>query len=470
MSHTQEVIDKFYSDLSAIVTKIPANDKIIILGDFNARTGSDNLTWPVLGPHGVGNCNTNGLQLLTFCTQYNLAVSSTFFQQKDKYKCTWMHPRSKHWHLIDYVLVRKKDIQDVLTVRALRGAECWTDHRLVRAKLNLVVRPKIRKVCSIIPLNVSKLKSDEVKKEFEEAINNLPELDSENLWSEFREKVFQSASDCLGFKKRSSRDWFNESDDEISKLLKDKQDIHRKLLSLGVDHSDYQRVLSEFKEVKALAQRKIRQMKDAWWERVASDAQQAFDRNDTKSFYLYVREVFGPSKAAIAPLKSKDGKELHKDSNSIQKRWVEHYSELLNRPSSVDMDTVNLVEQLPIVQELEDMPTLSEVSDAIKKLNSGKSPGLDGIPAEILKACGNRMAELVHDLIQRCWRTESVPKEWIDATLVSLFKSGQRDDCGNFRGISLLSVVGKVLARVILDRLIKHIAPHAISESQCGFR
>ena len=76
----------------------------------------------------------------------------------------------------------------------------------------------------------------------------------------------------------------------------------------------------------------------------------------------------------------------------------------------------------------------------------------------------------VHHMIQHCWLTEVVSQEWIDPTLVSLYKSGQRDDCGNFRGISLLSVVVKVLARVILDRLLKHIASYAISESQCGFR
>ena len=54
--------------------------------------------------------------------------------------------------------------------------------------------------------------------------------------------------------------------------------------------------------------------------------------------------------------------------------------------------------------------------------------------------------------------------------LVSLHKSGVIDQCGNFRGISQHSVVGKVLSRVCLNRLTQHIAPIAISESQCGFR
>ena len=53
---------------------------------------------------------------------------------------------------------------------------------------------------------------------------------------------------------------------------------------------------------------------------------------------------------------------------------------------------------------------------------------------------------------------------------MALFKSGLRDVCGNFRGISLLSVVGKMLARILLDRMDKNISPNVISESQCGFR
>ena len=68
--------------------------------------------------------------------------------------------RSKHWHLIDYVIVRKRDVKDVHSVRAMRGADCWTDHRLVRAKFALVISPKHRKRHSPLSkrINVSLLK------------------------------------------------------------------------------------------------------------------------------------------------------------------------------------------------------------------------------------------------------------------------------------------------------------------------
>ena len=56
-----------------------------------------------------------------------------------------MHPRSKHWHLLDYVITRACEVADVHLTRVMRGAECWTDHRLVVSKFQLKLRPPIRK-------------------------------------------------------------------------------------------------------------------------------------------------------------------------------------------------------------------------------------------------------------------------------------------------------------------------------------
>ena len=45
-----------------------------------------------------------------------------------KTKVTWQLPRSKHWHMIDYIIVRRQDLKDLYSVWAMRGADCWTDH------------------------------------------------------------------------------------------------------------------------------------------------------------------------------------------------------------------------------------------------------------------------------------------------------------------------------------------------------
>ncbi|CAI9715341.1 Hypothetical predicted protein [Octopus vulgaris] len=161
--------DSFYSDLRRLLNNTPANDKVLILGDFNARVGKDSEAWKeFLGRHGIGGCNDNGLLLLEFCTEHQLAITNTIFQQKDRLKTTWMHPRSKHWHLLDYVLVRQRDLKDVLHTRVMPRAECHTDHRLVGCKLKLQFKPKPKKKSNPIKkLNVDSLCREEVKIKFQ---------------------------------------------------------------------------------------------------------------------------------------------------------------------------------------------------------------------------------------------------------------------------------------------------------------
>ncbi len=100
--------EDFYRALDAILQKTPATDKLILMGDFNEWVRS---TW-----YGTkSSMNHNGLRLLSLCAEHQLVITNTIFQMKNRFKTTWQHPRSKHWHLLDYVIVRQKDRQDVLT-------------------------------------------------------------------------------------------------------------------------------------------------------------------------------------------------------------------------------------------------------------------------------------------------------------------------------------------------------------------
>ena len=109
---------------------------------------------------------------------------------------------------------------------------------------------------------------------------------------------------------------------------------------------------------------------------------------------------------------------------------------------------------------------------AIKLLSSGKAPGSDAIPAEIYKVGGPPEAEKLTELFHIMWRKEAIHQEFKDATIIHLFKrEGNPQVCDNHRGISLLSIAGKILARVLLNRLNEHLEQSGLlPESQCGFR
>jgi hypothetical protein len=77
----------------------------------------------------------------------------------------------------------------------------------------------------------------------------------------------------------------------------------------------------------------------------------------------------------------------------------------------------------------------------------------------------------LHGLFVSIWQQGEVPQELKDALIVHLFKNkGDRRNCDNHRGISLLLIAGKILANVVINRLTHCIIENITPESQCGFR
>lgn len=95
-------------------------------------------------------------------------------------------------------------------------------------------------------------------------------------------------------------------------------------------------------------------------------------------------------------------------------------------------------------------PTIVEVEVAIQRMNSGKVLGINSITAELLKVCIGFLAHKVHELMVEIWKKEKIPENWKKG-LIKLPKKENLKECKNFRGITLLSAVGKILGRIIID-------------------
>ena len=100
------------------------------------------------------------------------------------------------------------------------------------------------------------------------------------------------------------------------------------------------------------------------------------------------------------------------------------------------------------------MSTKEELNKAIDCIACGKAPGNDDIIPEALKSGKKALLKTLHQLLSLCWEYGYIPKDHKDANTVTLHKNkGEKSDCNNYRGISLLSIVEKTFVRVILTRL-----------------
>ena len=131
----------FYSQQKGTLRNIPSTDKLLLIGYFYTRIGRENDKWPsALGKYGIGKCNSIGELLLTVCTEFDLIVTNTMFKQKDAHKITWTHPRSRHGHMIDFIITRCRDKMDICSTRTMCGANCGTDHQMLRSRVIFSIR------------------------------------------------------------------------------------------------------------------------------------------------------------------------------------------------------------------------------------------------------------------------------------------------------------------------------------------
>ena len=212
----------------------------------------------------------------------------------------------------------------------------------------------------------------------------------------------------------------------------------------------------------------VRKCKDKWWDKTAEEMNQHFVMHNHRQFFQTLERWKNGKRATSTALKLKDGKTVTSDEAKLC-RWREHFNDLLNVNNKCDLTQLNRLKEYKEIKELAIIPQKGEVIKDIKDLNCNKAAGPDGITAEMLKAGSYIISEWLTQFFERAWTSVCVPKIWKDAIMVPLHKKKELDDCNDYRGISLLSIVGKTFARLILNR-IKSSVEDKIHEIQAAFR
>ena len=213
-----------------------------------------------------------------------------------------------------------------------------------------------------------------------------------------------------------------------------------------------------------------------FFERHVVELEKQLRMGDQHGFFQNIKSVQleETNKVESQCIRDEEGRLLG-DKGRIRERWVRFFRSLLNSKSDmIDADIPKRLPQHPVASALGIEPTEEEIATAMKAMVNAKAVGPDGLPAELLKLGlqqDRTILRELHRLTILIWRQGKVPQQWKDAVITVLHKKGDKTECGNYRGISLVSHAGKVLLKVVARRLSAYCeAKGLLPEEQCGFR
>ncbi|KFV90925.1 hypothetical protein N326_01924, partial [Eurypyga helias] len=109
-------------------------------------------------------------------------------------------------------------------------------------------------------------------------------------------------------------------------------------------------------------------------------------------------------------------------------------------------------------------PTIQgeKVSDLLYHLDNHNSVGLEGIHTRVLRELAEMLTKPLSIICQQSWLTGEVPVDWRLANVTPIYKTGQEEDPGNYRLVSLISMPGKVVEQIILSAITWHVQDNQV--------
>uniref|UniRef100_A0A3P8SLN3 Reverse transcriptase domain-containing protein n=1 Tax=Amphiprion percula TaxID=161767 RepID=A0A3P8SLN3_AMPPE len=389
------------------------------------------------------------------------------FRHKSVHMCTWHQDTLGRSSMIDFVVVSSDLRPHVLDTRVKRGAELSTDHHLVVSCLRLWGRMPVRpgRPKRIVRVCWERLAESPVRRSFNfhlrSSFNHVPREvgDIESEWTMFRASIAEAADRCCGRKVvgacRGGNPRIRWWTPAVRDAVKLKKESYRAFLACGTPEAADRYWLA--KRAAAVAEAKTRV-----WEEFGEAMENDF-RTASKRFWSTIRRLRGGKRCTVNTVYSGDGA-LLTSTRDVVNRWREYFEDLLN-PTDTPSDS----EAGPGVSGVDSPISGVEVAEVVKKLLGGRAPGVDEIRPEFLKALDVVGLSWLTRLCNIAWTSGAVPLDWQTGVVVPLFKKGDRRVCSNYRGITLLSLPGKVYSGV-LERRVRRIVEPRIQEEQCGFR
>ena len=129
-------VEQFYEDLQDLLKLMPKKDALYIIGDWNAKVGSQEIPG-ITGAFGLGVWNKAEQRLTEFCQENSPVIANTLFQQHKRRLYTLTSPDGQYQNQIDYILCSQRWRSSIYSAKPRQGADCGSDHELLIAKYRL---------------------------------------------------------------------------------------------------------------------------------------------------------------------------------------------------------------------------------------------------------------------------------------------------------------------------------------------
>jgi len=280
--------------------------------------------------------------------------------------------------------------------------------------------------------NLRKLNESEVREQYQiEITNRFAALENFNgevdrTWENIKENIQTSAKESLGLQElNQNKPWF---DEECLGFLD-----QRKQAKMQWIQDPSQSNVDNMNNVRREVSRHFRNKKKAHLRAKTEEPETNSKIQNIRDLYRGINDFKKGYQLRCNIVKDEKG-DLVADSHSFVAKWRNYFSQLFNVHGVKDVGQAEIHTAETLVIE----PSASEVELAIDKLKSHKSPGIDQIPAELIQAGGRTICLEIHKLIIPIWKKEKLPEEWKESILVPIHKKGDKIDCNNYRGISIL--------------------------------
>lgn len=463
-----ETKNEFYEKVEEILRGIPRYDIKLVIGDLNAKVGREDDYKNITGGKSLHKVsNQNGMKMIEFASENQLKICSTAFDHKDIHKVTWVSPDGKTKNQIDHVMIENRHSRAIRDCRSYRGADANSDHFLVVAILqqNIPKEKKVKRQCR--RYNTEKLKDHNVRKTLQNEIEKRLLEDSdviltmEEEWLRMETTLKEAAEMCLGNIERKKRDeWFDETcKNALEKRNKAKNEM---------DRNRSQETIKNYNEERKRAKMICRQKKREYLNEQLKEVENYYAAKETRNFYQHIKKSKQPASKALY-CRDKDGLLLGETSDKLN-RWAQYFDVLLNEGIEYEQQEgiVERCQQGSNDEQIKE-PTYDEFLKIITELKNNKSPGENGVTAEIWKEGGEKLHKKLFSLILQVWNENKTPSQWNTALICPILKKGDKTLCHNYRGISLLDVAYKILAKLIRNRL-RIFDKENIGDYQGGFR